>query len=160
MSIQNPMQFLEPENRKKILIFLLISVLLIFFIFRSLDLPLKTVAAPSGIVSFEFAGTPENSAMILASWDSHADLFAAFGLGFDFLFMVVYAATISLACLMASTKHSGWFSRLGAWFGVGVFLAAMFDTIENICLCQFDTVQLWLFDTSLSGSFLFSKKIW
>lgn len=134
MSIQNPMQFIGLNDRKKVFIFLLLTVLFIFSIFRFLDTPLQTQASPSGIVSFELAGSPEKSTQILSSWDSNAKLFAAFGLGLDFLFMVVYAATISLACLMASTKHSGWFSRLGAWFGVGVFLAAMFDTIENICL--------------------------
>jgi hypothetical protein len=134
MSIPNPMQFVDPKNRKKVLIFLLLAVILIFSIFRFLDMPLQTEAAPSGIVSFELAGTPEKAGKIMASWDTHANLYAAFGLGFDFLFMMIYASTISLACLMASTRKSGWFSRLGTWLGWGAFLAATLDAIENIAL--------------------------
>lgn len=30
--------------------------------------PLQTAAAPAGIVSFRFAGTPENAQQMLASW--------------------------------------------------------------------------------------------
>lgn len=134
MTIQNPMQRIDPKNRKKVLIFLLLAILLIFTIFRFLDIPLQTMAAPSGIVSFELAGTTEKAGQILASWDSHANLYAAFGLGFDYLFMLVYATFISLACLMASKRQAGWFSRLGAWLGWGAFLAALLDAIENIAL--------------------------
>jgi hypothetical protein len=134
MPIHNPVQNIDPKIRKRTLIVLLLSVVVIFAIFRGLDVPLQTEAAPSGIVSFELAGTPAKAGQILASWDTHANLFAAFGLGFDFLFMLVYATTISLACLMASGRHGGWLSRLGAWLGWGAFLAAGLDAVENISL--------------------------
>jgi hypothetical protein len=134
MPIQNPVQFIGPKNRKKVLIALLLSIVIIFAIFRFLDVPLQTQASPAGIVSFELAGTPEKAGQILASWDMKANLYAAFGLGFDFLFMVVYSTTICLACLMAAGRHPGWFSSLGAWFGWGAFLAATLDAIENISL--------------------------
>ena len=134
MPIQNPMNCVNPENRKRVLIILLILIILIFSIFRFLDSPLRTEAAPSGIVSFELAGSAEKTNQILASWDTRADLFAAFGLGFDFLCMVVYASTISLSCLMVSAKHTGRFSSLGTWLGWGAILAAILDSIENIAL--------------------------
>ncbi|HBG74187.1 MAG: hypothetical protein A2X25_03915 [Chloroflexi bacterium GWB2_49_20] len=134
MTIQNPLQCIDPKNRKKVLIFLLLAILSIFSIFRFLDAPLQTKAAPAGIVSFELAGNPEKAGQILASWNSHANLFAAFGLGFDYLFMLVYATCISLACLMASNRKSGWFSSLGAWLGWGAFLAVLLDATENIAL--------------------------
>ena len=134
MSIQNPMHFINPENRNKVLIILLILIIFIFSIFRFLDSPLRTKAAPSGIVSYELAGSAEKTMQILTSWDSRARLFAAFGLGFDFLFLVVYATAISLACLMSSAKHTGWFLSLGTWLGWGSILAAGMDSIENIAL--------------------------
>jgi hypothetical protein len=134
MLIRNPMHWLDAKHQKKGLITLLILVLTIFFIFRLLDVPLQTEAAPNGIISFELAGTPEKANRILSSWDSHANLFAAFGLGFDYLFMLVYAFSICLASLMVSRKHTGWFSSLGAWIGWSAFFAAFMDAIENFAL--------------------------
>jgi hypothetical protein len=130
----HPMQFIKDEYRPKVLIILLIGALLIFSLFYFLDIPLNTLASPLGVVSFELSGSLEKSEQIMSSWNFHARLYAAFGLGFDFLFMVVYASAISLACLMISKKHSGWFSLLGVWLGWGVFLAAISDSIENISL--------------------------
>jgi len=134
MIFQNPLMFIDPKERKKVLIFLLLAIIVIFIVFRFLDIPLQTDAAPSGIVSFEIAGSQEKAGQILASWDIRTKLFAAFGLGFDYLFMAVYAAFISLICMMASERHIGWFSRLGTWLGWGAYLAAIFDSIENIAL--------------------------
>ena len=58
----------------------------------------------------------------------------AFGLGLDYLFMPVYALTISLSVLMASRKHAGAFARLGAYIGWAALLSALFDVIENFAL--------------------------
>jgi len=146
MIFNNPLVFIDPLKRKKVLIFLLLVIFLIFIIFRFLDTPLRTDAAPSGIVSFEIAGSQEKAGQILASWDVRAKLYAAFGLGFDYLFMVVYAISISLICLMVTERHTGWFSRLGIWLGWGAYLAALFDSIENIALWNLlssDTSQIW-----------------
>lgn len=134
MTFQNPVLLIAPDRRRKVMLVLFVAILLIFVIFRFLDIPLRTAAAPSGIVSFELAGSQEKSSQILASWDDHADLYAAFGLGFDFLFMLVYSTFISLGCLMTSLKHSGWFSKVGFWLGWGAFLAASMDAIENLAL--------------------------
>jgi hypothetical protein len=71
---------------------------------------------------------------MVASWDARTQLFAAFSLGFDYLFMPSYAFTIALACLLAAGRHKGWIAALGAWMGWGVFLAAILDSIENIGL--------------------------
>ncbi len=134
MTINNPLMLIDPNKRKTVFTGLLLAIILIFIVFGFLDIPLRTEAAPSGIVSFEMAGSQEKAGQILASWDARAKLFAAFGLGFDYLFMVVYATFISLICLMASGRTTGLFSGLGAWLGWGAYLAAVFDSIENIAL--------------------------
>ena len=134
MPIRNPMHIIDPYVRKKTLVVLILIVLSIFLVFRSLDIPLQTLAAPSGIVSYELAGISQKNGQILTSWDSHAKLFAAFGLGFDYFFMLVYASAISLTCLISSQRHKGWFASLGDWAGWGVFLAAGMDAIENLAL--------------------------
>lgn len=130
----NPMEFIKVEYRPKALMILIIGTLLIFSLFYFLDIPLKTKASPLGVVSFELSGSLEKSEQIISSWNFDARLFAAFGLGFDFLFMVVYASTISLACLLTYEKHKGWFSLLGIWLGWGMVLAAIADAIENTAL--------------------------
>lgn len=152
MSIKNPVHFINPENRKKVLIILLLLIILIFSIFRFLDNPLRTKAAPSGIISYELAGSTEKTMQILTSWDTRAQLFAAFGLGFDFLFMVVYASALSLGCMMASVKHTGWFSSFGTWISWGTILAAVMDSIENIAL--------WNLLIGKTGSYLPQVAAW
>jgi len=159
MKFINPLMFIDPKNRKKVLIFLLSAIILIFIVFRFLDIPLQTDAAPSGIVSFELAGSQEKTGQILASWDVRAKLFAAFGLGFDYLFMVVYATFISLICLMASERYTGWFSRLGTLLGWGAYLAALFDTVENIALWNLlssDISHIWPILAMWCASFKFT----
>ena len=87
-----------------------------------------------GIVSFELAGTPEKAEAIIQSWDARAQLFAAFGLGFDYLFLFAYGITISLGVLMAADKQGGKFANFANHVGWGVLLAALLDAIENFAL--------------------------
>jgi len=105
-----------------------------FAIFQFLDQPLRTSAAPSGTVSFELAGSVEKAGTILDSWDSAARLKSAFGLGFDFLFMPLYATALSLGTLLAVDRRRGVWSALGKTLGWGAFAATVFDAVENIAL--------------------------
>ena len=136
---------------------LLALTLGLFGIFGILDFPLRTPSAPLGIVSFELAGTPENANAIIESWDQRAKLFAAFGLGLDYLFMPAYALTISLGVLMALRKHGGWFTKIGGAIGWGALLAALFDAVENVFLwrlCRmaaFGAAQTAAFSISCPG---------
>lgn len=132
--MRHPLDFIPNPFRKLVFIALLIWTLILMAISQVINAPLRTTAAPASIVSFELARTPENARAMISSWDNRASLSAAFGLGFDYLFMPSYAFTIALACLLAAGRHKGWFTALGAWLGWGVFLAAIFDAIENIGL--------------------------
>lgn len=144
--MNHPLDFI-PDNRRKPLFFsLLLLTLILFAVFRALDTPLRTAAAPNGIVSYELAGDIKPAAEILASWDARAQLFAAFGLGLDYLFMPAYALALSFGILLASSRHAGWFSRFGAWPGWGALAAAIFDAVENFSLWRFllgDFQALW-----------------
>jgi hypothetical protein len=99
-----------------------------------INAPLRNSAAPASIISFELARTKNNAQAMISSWDTRSQLFAAFGLGFDYLFMPSYAFTLALACLLAASRHPGWFSSLGSWMTWGAFLASIFDAVENIGL--------------------------
>lgn len=99
--------------------------------------PLTTASAPRGIVSFEFAGSLESAAMIVRSWDEAVRILAAFSIGLDFLFLVLYSTTIGLACLwsggiLAERKWS--LAALGEPLAWGQWFAALLDIVENIAL--------------------------
>ena len=116
---------------------LLLATFIVMVAFQFLDRPLRTSAAPNGIVSFELAGSVEKARAMLESWDERARLYTALGLGLDYLFMLLYATTIALACLWSADVYAtaGWF--LAGWGGLmawGVWLAAVLDGIENYSL--------------------------
>jgi hypothetical protein len=132
--MQHPLEFI-PQNLRKPLFYVFFALtLLIFGIFRGLDEPLRTASAPSGIVSFELAQTVDVAQGIIDSWDSNARLFAAFGLGLDYLFMPAYALALSLGLLLTLNGRTGWYYHLAAWMGWGVLVAALFDVVENYAL--------------------------
>jgi hypothetical protein len=132
--MQHPLGFIPQQLRKSLFYVFFVLTLIIFGVFRGLDTPLRTDAAPSGIVSFELARTVDIAQSIIKSWDSNARLFAAFGLGLDYLFMPVYALALSLGLLLTLNGRTGWYYHLTAWMGWGTFAAAVFDAVENFSL--------------------------
>jgi hypothetical protein len=131
----HPLKLVPDNARKRVFFTLLAGTLILFTVFRGLNIPLITSAAPGGMVTFELAGNVKTTADILLSWDERADLFAAFGLGLDYLFMPFYALSIAMATLLTGSRQpSGWFRTLGAITGWGVLAAAVFDAIENYAL--------------------------
>lgn len=143
--MRHPLEFVQPEYRKRLFLAFLFLTLILFAIFRVLDKPLQTEYAPNGIVSFELAGSPQNAAHIVLTWSEGALLNAAFGLGIDYLFMPLYAFALAFGSLLAAGKHSGWLRSLGAAAGYGAFAATLFDAVENYALYQ---VLLGAFDSS------------
>jgi hypothetical protein len=152
--MQHPLEFIPAEYRKRIFFTLLTLTLSLFAVFRVLDQPLRTPAAPNGIVSFEFAGNAQTARAITDSWKQMSLLlssvagqpnpdivnvpfvFAAFGLGLDYLFMPIYSFALAFGTLFAMGRHAGWFRSLGAAAGYGTFAAALFDAAENYALFQ------------------------
>lgn len=99
--------------------------------------PLNTPAAPYGIVSFEFASTPQQAQAMLDSWDNAAKIRAAFIQGLDFLFPLVYSTSVALGCLLTAGVLASrrWpLAGLGAPLAWGLWAAAALDYVENIAL--------------------------
>ena len=160
--MKHPLENIPSTSHKPLFFAFLAGTLILFAVFRVLDTPLRTSAAPAGIVSFELAGTPFQAQAIIDSWNEMAYLvssvpgepvpglvgrayaFAAFGLGIDYLFMPVYATALALGILLAAGRHGGWFWTFGAWLGWGAYLAALFDAVENYALARMLLVnQVW-----------------
>jgi len=140
--MRHPLEFVPQESRKSLFITFLFLTLILFSIFRILDTPLQTDYAPSGIVSFELAGSAQNAAHMVLTWSGEAMLNASFGLGVDYLFMPIYALALGFGTLLAATRHGGWLKSLGAVAGYGAFAAPLFDAVEN-----------WALFKVLSGAF-------
>lgn len=124
-------------HQKRVFVASLVASIVLVIVFNWTGRWLTTPAAQLGIVSYEFAGTPQRSQEILASWDQTARISAAFGLGLDYIFMLTYATSIALGCIWAGRTLSeiGWpFARLATWLVWGVYLAAGFDALENVAL--------------------------
>ncbi len=152
--MQHPLEFIPDEYRKRIFFTLLALTLSLFAVFRVLDQPLRTPVAPNGIVSFELAGSAQSARAITDSWKQMSLLlssvagqpnpdivnlpyvFAAFGLGIDYLFMPIYSFALAFGTLLAAGRHAGWLKSLGAVAGYGAFAAAVFDAVENYALFQ------------------------
>jgi hypothetical protein len=106
-------------------------------VLQAVNVPLKTPAAPQGVVSYEFAGTTAAAQGILDSWDAGAKVHAGFSLGLDYLYMPAYALTIGLACAWAARvlgSRKRWLGSLGRVLAFGLGLAALLDATENYAL--------------------------
>lgn len=149
--MRHPLEFLPLEVRKPMFFTFLFLTLVLFAVFNVLDQPLRTDAAPDGIVSFELAGDAQTARLITDSWNQTSLLlsatgtpnpdivnvpyaFAAFGLGLDYLFMPVYALALAFATLLAAQKHTGALQSMAAAAGYGAFAATLFDAVENYAL--------------------------
>ena len=150
--MNHPLAFVSPESRKRIFLMLLALTLILLSLLRVLDRPLHTDAAPNGIVSFELAGDPRTAHAVTDSWKQMSLLLsavmgqpdpnivnvpyvlAAFGLGLDYLFMPVYALTLSFGSLLAhaDTKVS---SKPSAWWQVTRRLPHRSSMRSKIMVC-------------------------
>lgn len=134
--MSSPLMWLLPSYRRQAFGFLLVATLVVFAAISALNGPLRTAAAPDGIVSFELAGSPATARAILASWDARAHVVAGLNLGVDYLFLVLYALTIGLGVLLVGEALGGWAIRLASWLAWAQVLAAGLDAVENLALIR------------------------
>lgn len=113
-----------------------------------LDSFLITEFSPNGIVSFELAKDISNSVQIINTWDTNARSVAGLSLGFDFLFLIIYASFIAWLIYLINDRL---FIKSKNIFLKKVsillpFIAAFFDVLENIALVKLllgDLRQMW-----------------
>ncbi len=101
--------------------------------------PLKTTAAPTGILSFELTGNLSGSKAIINSWQNEKIIFAGINMGLDFLFLTLYSFTIALSCLLISKKipeQRRFLKKTGTVIAAAVMVAAILDIVENIALIK------------------------
>jgi hypothetical protein len=135
----DPVGWIRSDAQGRVLWLLGAAVVVASLVLARIGDSLITEAAPLGIIDFEFAGSAERSAQILASWSSAAREAAMLSLGFDYLYLVLYPSFIALACARTSARLAALRPGLGRW-GVGlaclVLLSGVFDAIENYGLIR------------------------
>lgn len=99
---------------------------------------LTTDDAPSGIISYEFAGDVATADQIIDSWDEQTRIAAGFNVGFDYLYLFLYSTTIAMAILWLTDRSAwpGWIVTLGVVLAWGQWLAAGLDAVENYSLLR------------------------
>ena len=137
-----PFRWLDEKSEQPLArilwIILIIAAVAMYFI----DIPLETKKAPLGIVSLELQKIPllktQGTLTTLFSWSEAQRLQAAFSLGVDYLYIVLYTATLSLACTLAARRffYNGFCvsARVGVILSWAVLLMALFDSLENYFL--------------------------
>ena len=126
---------------------------------RYLDSEIQNNETAQGIISFELAKDLSKSEAILNAWNMESKTAAGMSLGFDFLFLLVYSLFISI--LIDTLNERLW--KHTKIYTIGViliwcmFLAALFDMIENVALIKLllgDLQQKW---SSIAYYFAISK---
>ena len=97
-------EWLTEKGSKKLLLLSGILTVSLLIIISIVDQPLKTEYAPNGIISFELAKNFETAKNIVSSWKGKPELFAAFSLGIDFLFLVAYSIFLYLLIVKVANK--------------------------------------------------------
>jgi hypothetical protein len=129
-----------PDSVKKpvFIVLLIISLVLTTWSFL-LNKPLTTGAAPSGIISLEFAYNLDTAQKIIDSWTSTGKISAGISLGMDYLFLAVYVLAIGLGCALAAHVF---YQKINLLCAAGIILswsqigAGFLDCIENVALIQ------------------------
>lgn len=135
----HPFAWLSDAAQKRALTVLLLVVLALSTFLAVLGAPLRTPAAPRGIVSFELAGSATAAARILESWSPAVRELAMLNLGLDYLYLVAYPAFLALACARVAGRLGGrapGFARGGMWLAWSVLASGALDAIENAALIR------------------------
>jgi hypothetical protein len=139
MNELQPFGWLAPAAQRRATAVLLALTLLVAVALQAIGGPLANQAAPSGIVAFEFAGELAVAERILESWGDAGRTRAGLSLGLDYLFLVLYASALALACAGMGrwlSRHWRGAAAVGAALAWGQLAAGLLDAVENFALIR------------------------
>ncbi len=102
MRLPHPFQWLSTSRQKGAFVLSVAITLAVMAGLMVLDRPLKTEAAPHGMVSFELVGDLCLARKMVESWGQTGRVYAGLSLGLDYLFLVAYPVSIGLASRQSS----------------------------------------------------------
>lgn len=124
-------------SRRHLLILLGIATVVLNLVMVYLDQKMKFAGGPS-ILGFEFAGSEQQAAKVMAEWGTSGRHYARWSLWLDYAFMASYGSFFALAAV--ATRHfarAGGRQRLaavGAVAPIAAVAAVCFDATENALL--------------------------
>lgn len=112
------------------------ALLVLVILFGSITLlgaPLRTSAAPLGLVSLQFAGSPGAAELMLATWGEAARGRLLWAHGLDLVLPFAYASAIGLRAVAAATSAPRMRgpATLAVWSALA---AASADQVENVAM--------------------------
>jgi len=122
----------EDDGRRLQRVASLMAVVLLAAI-AALGLPLRTSAAPLGIVSLQFAGSPGAAEMMLDSWRAVPRARLLWAHGLDLLLPVAYVIAIGTT----AARAGGRVAPVSRWSGLAAgsaLVAGSADQLENIAM--------------------------
>jgi hypothetical protein len=138
--MRHPFEHIPIAERRRIFLPLLAATVLILVIWLITVSPMSNEEAPLSVSSFGMAGSLTRAREMIASWDEHARLSGAFGIGFDFLQLLIYSTTFAMACVWAAQLFRAldwvWLSKAGLLLAWGQWLAVLFGTVQNIVMMK------------------------
>ncbi len=124
-------------SRKQLLISIGIAMAVFYVALVFLDQKLKDAGGPS-ILGFEFAGSEQKAAQIMAEWGDSGRDYARWSLWVDFGFMLTYGAFFALAAIatrdFARENSLRRLAAVGIAAPIAAAAAAGFDAGENVFL--------------------------
>lgn len=134
MKLRHPFEWLAEQVQTRVFIVMIPAALFAMAVEQITGAPLRTNAAPSGIISFEFAGTLANAQTMVHSWGALGQVYAGLNLGFDFVFIITYVIAIGLGCVIIA--RGGFLPAVGVALAWAMIVAGLLDCIENYNLIQ------------------------
>ncbi len=134
MNLSHPYQWLSQPLQNRAFAIMLPLTLIAMYVEQVTGKPLVTDAAPSGILSYEFAGTLANAQAMVKSWGQLGQAYAGVNIGFDFVYIITYVIAIGLGCVIVA--RGGFLSQVGIVLAWAMFAAGLFDCVENYNLIQ------------------------
>jgi len=139
MKLRHPYEWLSETAQKWAFVALLVLTVVVMVSLQVLGGPLTTGIASYGLLSFEFAGEQRQAKAIVESWGARGQVYAGLNLGLDYLFLVAYAGSIGLGCVLVAqnlVRRVAMLYSAGVLLAWGQIVAALLDSVENYALIR------------------------
>jgi len=133
--MQHPFMWLSVPYQWALLVILCAGTAGFAMMLTAQGKPLRTSAAPHGILAYEFAWNRDRAAQILGSWSSLKDT-AQQQLLLDFGFLILYPILLSLACAMLAESPLNSMAIVGCFVSWVMLAAGPLDAVENFALLR------------------------
>ncbi len=117
---------------------LVVAFVAVTLLMGQLGKPMLNAVNPRGILGFELAGTAEQAAVILASWDAAARAAAQLQTVVDcFVYIPVYVIALSAWVTWVGVRlRWAWLARVAIVLAWAMWLAGALDYVENAAMLR------------------------